>query len=104
MQNLKKEVFFFNTCFTIFYIMLLVEIFFVTLTRRIIGKHIIVKVFSRCPYKKMWKFSEQRDYDNTHYLFRYMRKAQFLCSFPRIYSGVGNCIVYFCSGLSTAFL
>ena len=104
MQNLKKEGF--SKCFfyNILYDVVSRDFFYIFIPPYC-GIHIIiVKVFSRCPYKKMWKFSEQRGYDNTHYLFRFMWKAQFLCLCPHVYSGVGHCIFYFCSGLSSAFL
>lgn len=42
------------------------------------SRHIFRKCFRFCPYKKMWKFSEQKGYDNTRCLFRFMWKAQFL--------------------------
>ena len=104
MQNLKKCDFFYCDFYNVLYNVVRKNIFCIFIPPYC-GIHItIVKVFSRCPYKKMWKFSEQRGYDNTHYLFRSMRKAQFLCPYPHVYSGVGHCIVCFCSGLSTAFL
>ena len=64
----------------------------------------IVKVFSHCPYKKMWKFSEQKGYDNTRCLFRFMWKAQFLrlCLISIQVWGIASFI--FVRAFSTAFL
>ena len=51
----------------------------------------------------MWKFSEQKDDDNTHIACLVYAEGAVIVPRPHIYSGVGYCIVYFCSGLSTTF-
>ena len=104
MQNIKIFVFSYYLFYNIIYNVAKINIFFVSLYCRIAVYIFYSKSVLRCPYRKMWKFSEQRGYNNTHYLFRSMWKAQFLRLLPHVYSGVGHCIVCFCSGPSTAFL
>ena len=37
----------------------------------------ILKVFSHCPYMKMWKFSKEKGWTNsTHFLFRLWHRAR----------------------------
>ena len=49
------------------------ELFSIFVTSSVIMRSAdILKVFSHCPYMKMWKFSKEKGWTNgTHFLFRY---------------------------------
>ena len=82
------------------------EISYICSTERLIARRYtyLMKVFSHCPYKKMWKFSTKKGLTNdTHILCSYVVYARFV----HIHLILFKCGVLhrlFSSGFSTTFL
>ncbi len=86
---------------------LLGNIFYLCIVfREISCQTYILKVFSHCPFKKMWKFSTNQRTQRTTLILVIDKARCAPMGMPvrHIYTSVGYCIVYFDSGLSTTFL